>query len=137
MMIEKTFAIIKPHAVEAKDSGEVISLIEEKGFDILRMQKIQLTKAQAEQFYAIHKEKPFFGALVKYVTAGPAIIMVLQKDNAIKAWRDFMGATDPEKSEPGTLRNLFGESIDFNVVHGSDAPETAKLEIGQFFPDLV
>lgn len=135
-MVEKTFAIIKPHAVAAKKSGEVISLIEKNGFEIIAMKKIQLTKKQAEEFYSIHKERPFFGGLVSNVTAGPAVIMVLQKDNAIKAWRDFMGATDPIKAEPGTLRKLFGESIDFNVAHGSDAPETAKIEIGQFFPEL-
>jgi nucleoside-diphosphate kinase len=136
-MLERTFAIIKPHAVAGKKTGLVIDLIEKKGFNILRMEKVQLTKQQAEQFYAIHKEKPFFNDLVSNVTTGPAIIMVLEKDNAIKEWRDFMGATDPVKAEPGTIRKQFGESIDFNVTHGSDAPETAKIEIGQFFPDLA
>lgn len=136
-MVEKTLAIIKPHAVAGKNSGVVIDLIEKAGFDILRMQKIQLTKTQAEKFYAVHKEKPFFGGLVTNVTSGPAILMVLQKDNAIKAWRDFMGATDPLKAEPGTIRKLYGESIDFNVTHGSDSPENAVLEIRQFFPDLA
>jgi len=136
-MIEKTFAIIKPHAVAAKHTGEIIALIEKNGFDIIGMQKIQLSKKQAEHFYAIHKEKPFFGALVDNIVAGPVIVMVLQKDNAIKAWRDFMGATDPLKAAEGTLRKKFGESIDFNVVHGSDSPDNAVLEIKQFFPHLV
>lgn len=136
-MLEKTLAIIKPHAVAEKKSGIIIDLIEKEGFDILAMKKAQLSKQQAEKFYEIHKEKPFFKDLVSNVIAGPVILMVLQKDNAIKAWRDFMGATDPLKAESGTLRKLFGKSIDFNVVHGSDSPENAIIEIKQFFPDLV
>ncbi len=136
-MIEKTLAIIKPHAVTGKKTGAIIDLIEKNGFEILAMEKIHLSKKQAEQFYAIHKEKPFFPNLVSNVTMGPAIILVLQKDNAIKAWRDFMGATDPLKAEPGTLRKLFGESIDFNVVHGSDSSENALIEIKQFFPTVM
>lgn len=136
-MIEKTFAIIKPHAVADKNTGAVISLIEGNGFDILGMRKIQLTKNQAETFYGIHKEKPFFGDLVKNIIAGPVVVLVLQKDNAIKAWRELMGATDPLKATTGTIRKLYGKSIDFNVVHGSDAPETAAIEIKQFFPELA
>lgn len=136
-VIEKTFAIIKPHAVAAKHTGEIITLIEKNGFDVIAMEKVHLTKKQAEIFYAIHKEKPFFGALVSNVTSGPAIVLVLQKDNATKAWRDFMGATDPEKAAKGTIRKLFGESIDLNATHGSDSPENAKLEIKQFFPTII
>ncbi len=136
-MIERTLAIIKPHAVAAKNTGAVIGMIEKRGFDIVCMQKTHLTAKQAEEFYAIHKEKPFFGGLVGNVTSGPAILMVLEKENAIQDWRDFMGATDPLKAEPGTIRKLFGESIDFNVAHGSDSPENAIIEIKQFFPNCA
>ena len=136
-MVEKTFAIIKPHAVADKKSGAIITLIENNGFDIIGMKKLQLTKQQAETFYGVHKAKPFFGDLVKNIISGPVIIMVLQKENAIKAWRDLMGATDPLKAAEGTLRKLYGKSIDFNVVHGSDAPETAQIEVKQFFPELA
>jgi nucleoside-diphosphate kinase len=136
-MIEKTFAIIKPHAVASKHMGEILSMIEKNGFEILGMEKTHLSKQQAEHFYAIHNQKPFFGALVSNIISGPVIVMVLQKDNAIKAWRDFMGATDPMQAAPGTLRKLFGTSIDFNATHGSDSPENATLEIKQFFPDLA
>ena len=136
-MIEKTFAIIKPHAVADKISGAVISLIEGNGFEILGMRKIQLSKQDAEHFYAVHKSKPFFSDLVNNITAGPVIVLVLQKEHGIKAWRDLMGATDPLKAATGTIRKLYGTSIDFNVAHGSDAPETAKAEIKQFFPELA
>jgi nucleoside-diphosphate kinase len=136
-MVEKTFAIIKPHAVASKHTGEIISMIEKNGFDVIGMEKIQLTKDQAEHFYAIHNKKPFFGALVDNIISGPVIVMVLQKENAIKAWRDFMGATDPLQAAPGSLRKLFGTSIDFNATHGSDSPENATLEIRQFFPHLA
>jgi len=136
-MMEKTFAIIKPHAVASKHTGDIISLIEKNGFEIVGMEKLQLSKKQAEHFYAIHNEKPFFGALVDNIIAGPVLVMVLQKDDAIKAWRDFMGATDPLKATPGTLRKIFGQSIDFNATHGSDSSENALLEIRQFFPNLA
>ncbi len=136
-MIEKTFAIIKPHAVASKNTGEIISLIEKNGFEIIGMEKVQLSKKQAEHFYAIHSEKPFFGGLVDNIVSGPVLVMVLQKDDAIKSWRDFMGATDPVKAMPGTLRKIFGESIDFNATHGSDSSENALLEIKQFFPNLA
>lgn len=136
-MLERTFAIIKPHAVRAKHSGDIISLIEKHGFDILRMQKITMTPVQAKQFYAVHQERPFFGELTSFIASGPCIIMVLQKENAIAAWRALMGATDPAKADAGTIRKLFGVDISENVVHGSDAPQTARIEIQQFFPDLV
>ncbi len=136
-MLEKTFAIIKPHAVADKLSGAVISLIEGNGFEILGMRKMRLTKEQAEHFYAVHNSKPFFADLVKNITGGPVIVLVLQKEQGIKAWRDLMGATDPSKAATGTIRKLYGTSLDFNVVHGSDAPETAKAEIKQFFPELA
>jgi len=135
--MEKTFAIIKPHAVADKISGAVINIIEDNGFEVIGMRKLQLTKDQAETFYGVHKERPFFGDLVKNIIAGPVIVLVLKKDNAIKAWRELMGATDPLKADEGTIRKLYGKSIDFNVAHGSDAPETAVIEIKQFFPELA
>ena len=137
MAIERTFAIIKPDVVAAKNAGKVISMVESDGFDILRMEKRQFSKAEAEQFYAVHKERPFFGELIEFITSGPVIIMVLEKDNAILGWRNLMGATNPAEAAEGTIRKLYGTNISDNAAHGSDAPETAKLEIGQFYPELV
>lgn len=135
--MEKTFAIIKPDAVSAKNSGKIVDLIESKGFNILKMEKRTWSNADAEQFYAVHKDRPFFGELVEFMTSGPLVIMVLEKDNAISAWRDLMGATNPAEAEEGTIRKLYGANIGNNATHGSDAAETAKLEIGQFYPELV
>jgi nucleoside-diphosphate kinase len=135
-MIERTFAIIKPDAVRAKNSGKIIDAIEHHGFTIVRMEKVQMAKDKARAFYAVHKEKPFFGELVDFVTSGPVIVMALEKENAIKAWRDLMGATDPHKAAEGTMRHRFGTSIGSNATHGSDAAETAQVELALFFPDL-
>lgn len=135
--VQKTFAIIKPDAVAAKNSGKIIDIIEQNGFDILDIKKLKLTKDQAENFYAEHKGKPFFNGLVKFMTSGSVIIMVLSKDDAILQWRNLMGATNPEKAENNTIRKQFGKNIDNNAVHGSDSPESAKREIGQFFPELA
>lgn len=132
-MKELTFAMIKPDAVRAKNSGKIIELIEQNGFDILRMQKGQLTKEMAEEFYNVHKSRPFFGELVEFVTSGPVIVMALEKENAVKDWRDLMGSTDPLQAAPGTMRKLFGTNIGSNAVHGSDANETAMVELGLFF----
>jgi nucleoside-diphosphate kinase len=134
--IERTCAIIKPDAVSARVSGMIIYLIELNKFNILRMHKTQLTKKQAELFYAIHKDKPFFGELVDYMISGPVILMALGKDNAIAEWRTLMGATDPKKAVPGTLRKMFGTSITNNAAHGSDSPENAEKELAFFFPEL-
>jgi nucleoside-diphosphate kinase len=134
--IEKTFAIIKPDAVKAQNSGKIIDLIEHNGFDIVRLQKITLDKNQAQQFYAVHKDRPFFNDLITFMTSDPIIIMVLQKDNAVKAWRDLMGATDPSKADEGTIRKLFGTDITHNASHGSDSQENARSEITQFFPEI-
>lgn len=136
-MIERTFAMIKPDAVRAKHAGDIISMIEKAGFTILGMRKAHLSKDEVERFYAIHKERPFFGEMVEFVTSGPVILMALEKDNAVKAWRDLMGATDPAKAEEGTVRKRFGSSIGNNAAHGSDAPETARIELEQFFPELA
>ncbi len=135
-MKERTFAIIKPDAVVAKNAGNIIAIIEKNSFDILRMQKVQLTKNQAEAFYAEHKDKSFFGEVIEYMTSGPVVLMVLEKENSIKAWRDLMGATDPAKAEEGTIRKLYGTNIGSNAAHGSDASGSAAFEIRLFFPDL-
>lgn len=135
-MMQKTFAMIKPDAVQAKNAGKIIDIIEKNGFTIVRMEKTRLSKAKAQEFYAVHKERPFFGELVDFVISGPVIIMALEKENGIQAWRDLMGATDPAKANEGTIRKLFGKNIGNNATHGSDAPETAKTELALFFPDL-
>ena len=135
-MVERTFAMIKPDAVAAKNSGKIIDMIEQNGFTILGMKKVTLGKNQAEEFYAVHKERPFYGELVSFVTSGPVILLALERDNAVKAWRDLMGATDSRKADKGTIRNLFGTDIGNNAAHGSDAAETAKTELKLFFPEL-
>jgi nucleoside-diphosphate kinase len=135
MAIEQTFAIIKPDAVKAGNAGRIISMIEDNGFEILRLQKGQLSKDLAELFYDVHKEKPFFNELVEFIASGPIIIMALQKNDAINEWRKLMGATDPAKAEEGTIRKQFASSIGQNAVHGSDGPETARQELGLFFAE--
>lgn len=134
--MERTFAMIKPDAVAAKNSGKIIDLIEQNGFTIVGMEKTQLSKAKVEQFYAVHSARPFFGEMVNFITSGPVVIMALEKDNAVKAWRDLMGATNPTDAAPGTIRKLFGANIGNNAAHGSDALETAQEEIKLFFPNL-
>ena len=136
LIVERTCAIIKPDAVAAHNSGAIISIIEWNKFSILKMRKLQLTQKQAEEFYAVHKAKPFFAELVAHISSGPVIVLALEKENAIKDWRDLMGATDSSKAAPGTLRKMFAESITRNAVHGSDAPETALNELKFFFSDL-
>lgn len=135
-MAQTTFAIIKPDAVKAKFAGKIIDRIEQEGFEIVGMKKMLISRELAEQFYAVHKERPFFGELVSFMTSGPVIVMALRKDNAILAWRELMGATDPLKANPGTLRRMFGANVGENATHGSDAPETAAQEIALFFPEL-
>lgn len=135
-MTERTFAMIKPDAVAAKNSGKIIDMIEQNGFTILGMRKMTINKAKAEEFYAVHKERPFFGELVSFVTSGPVVVLALERDNAVKAWRDLMGATDSRKADKGTVRNLFGTDIGKNAAHGSDSVENAQLELKLFFPEL-
>ncbi len=137
MSLQHTFAIIKPDAVSAKYTGQIIDLIEKNGFKIVKMQKLQFTKKQAEQFYDIHKERPFFKELVDFIISSSSVILVLEKENAIADWRKLMGATDPLKADVGTIRKMFGKNIGNNATHGSDGEETAKKEIGQFYPELV
>ena len=132
-MTERTFAIIKPDAVERRVAGKIIQRIEEEGFQIRAMKRVHLSKSQAEGFYAVHRERPFFGSLTTFMASGPAILLVLEASDAIKKWRTLMGATDPAKADPGTLRREFAQSIERNATHGSDASETAAYEIGYFF----
>jgi nucleoside-diphosphate kinase len=131
--MERTFAIIKPDAVAAGDAGAILARIEENGFRVLAMKMVRLTKSQAEGFYAIHREKGFFTSLVTFMTEGPVVVMVLERENAIAKWREVMGATNPANAAEGTIRKQFAESIERNAVHGSDAPETAGVEIPFFF----
>jgi nucleoside-diphosphate kinase len=133
MTVERTFAIIKPDAVKARKAGPILARIEEAGFTIRGMRLTHLTKKEAEGFYAVHRERPFFGSLTQFMSSGPCIVMMLEAPDAIKKWRALMGATDPAKAEPGTLRKEFGASIENNATHGSDAPETAAFELGYFF----
>ena len=135
--IERTLAIIKPDAVAAGNSGKIIDKIEQSGFKIVGMKKIDLTKEKAEDFYAVHKEKPFFNDLVQFMISGSVVVMILEKESAIQAWRDLMGATDPQKAENETLRKTFGTDLTKNAVHGSDSEENAKIEITKMFPDLM
>jgi nucleoside-diphosphate kinase len=133
MTVERTFAIIKPDAVKARKAGPILARIEQAGFTIRGMRLTHLTKREAEGFYAVHRERPFFGSLTEFMSSGPCIVMMLEAPDAIKKWRALMGATDPAKAEPGTLRKDFGASIEHNATHGSDAPETAAFELGYFF----
>lgn len=133
--MEQTLALIKPDAVNNLHSGEIIELIERSGFRIAGLSKLQLTVEEAKEFYEVHQEKPFFNELVDYITSGPIVAMVLEKDNAIADWRTLMGETDPEKAAVGSLRQMFGTHIGSNAVHGSDSAETAEREITFFFDE--
>lgn len=135
-MVERTFAIIKPDATQAKYTGPIIDLIELNKFNIVRMQKLELSTAQVEEFYAVHRERSFFKELVDYMLSGPVTIMALEKENAVNDWRKLMGATNPAEAEVGTIRKMFGKNIGNNAVHGSDSAQTAKSELNFFFPDL-
>ena len=135
-MAERTFAIIKPDAVKARHAGQILARIEAAGFTIRAMRLVRLTKAEAEGFYAVHRERPFFPSLTTFMSSGPCIIMALEAPDAIRKWRSLMGATDPAKADAGTLRKEFGQSIETNATHGSDAPETAAFELGYFFPGI-
>ncbi len=134
--MERTFAIIKPNAFADGNSGKIISRIYQEGFKIVGLKKLYLSKVEAEGFYHVHKERPFFGELTEFMSSGPCIVMVLEAKNAIQKWRDLMGATNPAEAAEGTLRREFGASLGENATHGSDAPETAAFEIGYFFSGL-
>jgi nucleoside-diphosphate kinase len=134
--LERTFAIIKPDAVAAGQQGEILARIHTARFKIVAVKSMRLTKEEAGGFYAVHKERPFFGELTDFMSSGKIIALVLEAEGAIGKWRDAMGATDPKKAAPGTIRHDLGTSIGTNCTHGSDAPETAVFEIGYFFAGL-
>ena len=134
--MERTFAIIKPDAVERRLAGQILARIEAAGFTVRALRLQHLSKKEAEGFYAVHRERPFFRDLVDFMTTGPVMVQVLEGDDAIAKNRELMGATDPKKAAAGTIRADFADSIDANAVHGSDAPETAAVEIGFFFPGM-
>ncbi len=136
MAVERTLSIIKPDAVAKNVIGKIYSRFEDAGLEIVAAQMRLLSKSEAEGFYAVHRERPFFADLVKFMTSGPVMIQVLEGENAIAKNRELMGATDPKKANPGTIRADFASSIDANAVHGSDAPATAAVEIAYFFPTL-
>lgn len=135
-MSERTLAIIKPDAVKKNVIGDIISRYENAGLTPVAMKLMEMSKPVAEGFYAVHKARPFFDSLCTFMSSGPAVVLVLQGENAIKKNRDLMGATDPAKADAGTIRKAHGTNIEFNAVHGSDSPETANFEIGYFFPGM-
>ncbi|HZT38098.1 MAG TPA: nucleoside-diphosphate kinase [Bryobacteraceae bacterium] len=135
MATERTLAIIKPDAVAAGQVGEILSIIQQNGFKLLGMKLKRLSEREAQGFYAVHRDKPFFNSLVGFMTEGPVIVMALERDDAIRTWRDVMGATNPANAADGTIRKRFARSIERNCVHGSDGPETAAAEVHFFFSE--
>ena len=135
-MAERTFSIIKPDAIEGGHAGEILSRIERAGFRVVALRMRHLTRSEAEGFYHVHRERPFFAGLCAYMSSGPCITMVLEREGAIAGLRELMGATDPANAAPGTIRKDFATSIEANAIHGSDAVETAAFEIGYFFPGV-
>jgi nucleoside-diphosphate kinase len=135
MAVERTFSILKPDATQRNLTGAINAMIEAAGLRIVAQKRLRITRAQAEQFYAVHKERPFFRDLVEFMISGPVVVQVLEGENAIAKYRDVMGATDPAKAATGTIRKVHAKSIGENSVHGSDAPDTAAREIAQFFSD--
>ncbi len=135
MALERTFSILKPDATARNLTGVINAMIEQSGLRIVAQKRVRITREQAERFYGVHRERPFFGELVSFMTSGPVVVQVLEGENAIAKYRDVMGATDPSKAAPGTIRKVHAKSIGENSVHGSDAPETAVKEIAQFFSE--
>jgi len=133
MSVERTFSIIKPDAVAAGQAGEILAMIQQAGFKVLGLRMTRLSEPQAQAFYGVHRERPFFGGLVKFMTEGPIIVMALEREDAVRKLRDVMGATNPANAAEGTLRKLFAKSIEANTVHGSDSAENARTEIAYFF----
>ena len=133
MAVERTFSILKPDATERNLTGAINAIIEQAGLRIVAQRRVRITRVEAETFYAVHKARPFFGELVDFMISGPVVVQVLEGENAIAKYRDIMGATDPAKAAPGTIRKVHAKSIGENSVHGSDAPDTAAKEIAQFF----
>ena len=136
MAVERTLAIIKPDATARSIAGKILARIEEEGFTVRAMKTVRLTKKQAEGFYAVHRERPFFGSLTDFMSSGPVVVMCLEREGAIAKWREVMGATNPAEAAEGTIRKLYGVDVEKNSVHGSDAPETAATEIAFFFTGM-
>jgi nucleoside-diphosphate kinase len=134
MPVERTLCIVKPDAVEKRKAGAILQRIEEGGFKVVALRMRQLSLREAEGFYAVHRQRPFFGELVQFMTRSPVVIAVLERENAVVAWRDLMGATDPAKAAAGTIRKHFGSNVGENATHGSDSAENARGEIAYFFP---
>jgi nucleoside-diphosphate kinase len=134
-MTERTFSIIKPDATKRNLTGKINAVIEDAGLRIVAQRRIRMTRAQAEKFYEVHAERPFYGELVEFMTSGPVVVQVLEGDNAVARYRDVMGATNPENAAEGTIRKLYANNVGENSVHGSDSQDNAKLEIAQFFTD--
>ncbi|HWP98884.1 MAG TPA: nucleoside-diphosphate kinase [Vicinamibacterales bacterium] len=134
--MERTLAIIKPDAVERRVAGRILQRIEEAGFVIRAMRMVRLTRREAEGFYAVHRDRPFFASLTTFMSSGPSVVLALEAPDGIRRWRELMGATDPARAEPGTIRREFGSSIERNATHGSDGPETAAFEVAYFFPGI-
>jgi len=133
MSVERTLCIVKPDAVEKRMGGAILQRVEESGFRVVALRMTRLSREEAEGFYEVHRQRPFFGELVQFMTRSPVIIAVLERDNAVGAWRDLMGATDPAKAQPGSIRKQFGSNVGENATHGSDSLENARREIGYFF----
>ncbi len=131
-----TFSIIKPNAVRTGKTGPILAMINEGGFEISAMRMVRITTSQAESFYAVHKGKPFYDGLIEFMTSGPVVVMILKHQNAVDEFRKLIGATDPAKAEPGTIRKAFAVSVQMNAVHGSDSPENAAAEADYFFPGI-
>jgi nucleoside-diphosphate kinase len=134
MAIQKTLCIIKPDVVRARKQGTALQMVLDAGFEVLALKQLSLTQEMAEAFYAVHRERGFFGELVAFMVSGPVVVAALQGEDAVKRYRDLLGATDPKKAAPGTIRGLLGESIEFNAAHGSDSEENGVRETGFFFP---
>jgi nucleoside-diphosphate kinase len=134
-MTERTFSIIKPDATRRNLTGKINAVIEDAGLRIVGQRRVRMSRAQAEKFYEVHRERPFYGELVEFMTSGPVVVQVLEGEGAVARYREVMGATNPANAAPGTIRQLFAESFTGNSVHGSDSPENAAIEIGQFFTD--
>ncbi len=133
---QRTFSIIKPNAVAAGNAGKILALLEQNGFRIVGLRMLRLSREQAEGFYAVHRARPFFGSLVEFMSQGPVFVMALEREDAVRKLREVMGATNPAQAAEGTVRKLFAESIERNAIHGSDAPETAEIELRYFFSTL-
>ncbi len=137
MAVERTLSIIKPDAVEQNNIGNILAMIQGAGLKILGMRMLHLTRAQAEGFYEVHKERPFFGELVEFMTRGPVVVSALEGENAVARYRALMGATNPDDAEDGTIRKAYGTDVGENACHGSDSVENGKIEVGYFFPEYL